>query len=174
MKAPLLLIFIEGKDDKRFIDSILRTRFERLYKKLRLIKYSKKKAKDICKYIEGLEDIKGNYILMGDLDHFPCISARKNQLKKIFACLEDDNISIVAKAIEGWYLAGLSRGSCKRLHIRKLDCTDSVYKGHFKKIMPRHYKSRSNFMIEILKYFNIKIAMEKNESFKYFIKKYVY
>jgi hypothetical protein len=50
--------------------------------------------------------------------------------------------------------------------------TEDISKKQFNNLIPKGFDSRIDFMLEILKYFSIKIAKQKNKSFRYFLQKH--
>ncbi len=121
--------------------------------------------------------MKADYIILTDINHSPCVTQRKNLLKtkKIKSRLvEDDNIFVVIKEIESWYLAGLDKETHKKLGISYSEKrTDSLTKERFDGLMSNKYVSRIDFMQEILENFQLETAKQKNKSFNYFSKKRV-
>ena len=103
------------------------------------------------------------------------MTQRKNLLKtkKIKSRLiEDDNIFVVIKEIESWYLAGLDKETLKKLGISYSEKrTDLLTKERFDQLMSNKYVSRIDFMQEILENFQVETAKQKNKSFNYFFKK---
>ena len=86
---------------------------------------------------------------------------------------DKDKIIVVIKEIESWYLAGLDNEVCRQLKINNFADTDNVTKEKFNALIPKKFTSRIDFMLEILKNFSIEIAKQKNNSFRYFVEKYV-
>ncbi|MHC4361138.1 MAG: hypothetical protein ACYSTN_10185, partial [Planctomycetota bacterium] len=82
-----------------------------------------------------------------------------------------NNVIVIVKEIESWYLAGLDSKNCKKLGIKVFRKTDNITKEQFDKLRPRKFNSRIDFMIEILKRFSMETAKRKNKSFDYFIAK---
>ena len=86
--------------------------------------------------------------------------------------IDNDKMIVVIKEIESWYLAGLDNEVCRQLKINNFADTDNVTKEKFNALIPKKFTSRIDFMSEILKYFSIEIAKQKNNSFQYFVEKY--
>ena len=70
------------------------------------------------------------------------------------------------------YLAGLDKSNSKKLGLPFFEVTDEIKKEKLNQHIPRKFNSCIDFMMEILKYFSIDIAKQKNSSFKYFVEKY--
>lgn len=169
-----LLILIEGDDDKRFFQKLIIAQFKGKYKSPHLIKYSEKSKDYIKKLINSYKQTNSEIILIGDINSEPCITGKKNKIQRnCDNVVDENNIIVVVKEIESWYLAGLNDTACKKLKVVCFPNTDNLTKADFKSLIPKSF-DRIDFMIEILKYFSIETAKQKNKSFKYFIKKYEY
>ena len=168
MRYKRLFIWVEGDDDIRFFDRIIKPVFEKKYNFVEVRACAQLKKKKIANFIKSIKAMKADYIYVADINNSPCITAKKQKIKNI----EQNRIIIVIKEIESWYLAGLSSEDSEKFKIRPFKTTDNVNKEAFDKLRPKSFDSRLDFMLEILKYFSIEIAKEQNQSFKYFIKKY--
>ena len=118
--------------------------------------------------------MKADYIVAADINHSPCVTQKKEALlSKKFKHINIDNIIIVIKEIESWYLAGLNESSRRELGIKSHKANiDELTKEQFDSLIPDKFNSRIVFMQEILKYFEIKTAAGNNKSFAYFTGKY--
>jgi hypothetical protein len=80
----------------------------------------------------------------------------------------------VIKEIESWYLAGLTAKDLEKLNIDyKKKKTDNLTKEQFNRLIPKKFISRIDFMQEVLKHFHLETAKQNNQSFKYFLEKYI-
>lgn len=172
-EAQELYVFYEGDDDERFFDRVLENELKKLYSSIIKIKYRSLKKKIVNNFIKSAKQLKSKYIFLADIDKYPCVTARKDSLMKNFPELETKNISIVIKMIESWYLAGLKDASLDKLHIEPYKKTSEFDKGSMKKLMPKNYSSIMHFKIDVLKYFSMKAAIDRNNSFCYFLRKFV-
>lgn len=173
-----LFVFVEGFDDKYFFENIIRPFFKRKYRnEIYPIKYAETASEVICSRLNEIKSVSANYIFFSDINNAPCKSARKDKLKEIYSeqqtkdtVLENKNIILVIKKIEGWYLAGLDKSTCGKMGIKQFDNTDDFGKGKFKEHTPVHFKhARKDFLVEIVKCYSIETAKSKNQSFKYFV-----
>ena len=174
-KYKKLFIWVEGPSDQRFFDKVVKPEFERKYgrNQVHIRQYSEMRKELFIKSIDGIKANDNHYICIADIDKAPCVSRRKQEKREEkFGNVADDRIIIVVKEIEGWYLAGLKDDACKRLGFSSFDNTDETSKGQFKRLQREKFRSYRNFMIEILKSFDIKTAKRKNKSFGYFAEKY--
>lgn len=170
IKVSMLFIFVEGDDDETFFDSILSVYFELKYKNILTIQYSSKSKKDLKKLFNAVISTKSEYLILGDYDSGPCISKRKNEIRNRFDNQKLKNIYIVVKEIESWYLAGLDDICFSSLGINPPKRpTETIGKGIFKKIVANsRFLNTKDFMMEIIKYYNLNEGKENNSSLEYF------
>ena len=176
MVFPKLQIFLEGDDDKIFFDRVIRPIVLNKYgKDISLIKYSKMKRSEIEKLLKLCQNKGNKLIFVADHDTHPCVSSKKQELKNKYKNLNDNSIVIVKKEIESWYLAGINEKVTRKFKIKNnLKDTHNIYKNDFNKIIEKsEFDSRIDAMQEILKYFDIKKAIRRNDSLKYFINKHI-
>ncbi len=170
-------MWVEGSDDERFFEGVLKRYFQSWYNDVRVIKYAEMPKGKMKKYFESIRSINGaDYILLVDLNGSPCVTARKQKTREKFS-IEEDKIVVVVQEIESWYLAGLNDSEWKRLGIkgRCPATTDDVTKEVFNSISGSlRGRSRIELMQEILEVFSTEVAMRKNRSFQYFMKKYCF
>lgn len=169
-----LFIFVEGDDDERFFDRVIRPLYKQIYDNIQLWKYSQQKFKKTNGFLNSINSIThADYIFVADLDDFPCVTAKKERITSQFEKLSEDRILVVCREIESWYLAGLNDDSRREIKIqRRFNKTDSISKEQFDRMMPKKFVSRIDFMQEIMKLFDRETALSKNTSFKYFMRKY--
>jgi hypothetical protein len=181
-----LIIFVEGEYDELFANSIIVKKFEQtmLFDHISVFKWCKKERDLVNKYVISLhemncEDNSYDYIFLTDLDSpiFRCVSAKKIKVIENFPDISINNIVIVVNEIEGWYLAGISDKTRKKLGIKSdkfhLIDPNTVLKEIFEiQIKPKKF-SKLEFMLEILRIFDTEVAKTRNQSFDYFFNKYL-
>ncbi|MEA3281368.1 MAG: hypothetical protein U9Q68_02245 [Euryarchaeota archaeon] len=174
MDYKLLFILIEGDDDKRFFESVVEPFIQERYSAIKFGQYAKKDKKWKVKFIKSIKLMKADYICVGDIDDFPCITTKKEKLTDDFGKkITVDRIVIVVKEIESWYLAGLDETVSKKLGIRKkIKTTDNITKEHFNQLIPKKMP-RPEFMLKILENYDVEVAEGKNGSFGYFLNKWM-
>ncbi len=180
-----ILIYVEGLDDKRFFDKIIKPKFEELgYDNVFVDDFGGDKYKGKCKDIdEFIKDIKiinskpgriYDYIFVVDLGQFPDVLSRKNSISSRIQHVENDDIELVIVEIESWYLAGLDRNSSKKHGLPNYKNTNKLTKQTFRDAIPRKFKKREIFFkSKILDDFNFENAIVKNDSFKQFYNKFL-
>ena len=169
-----LFIFVEGYKDTLLFSRIVELIFKKEYDWVSLIEWVPKEPGKTDNYLKSIksENWNADYIFVADINDAPCVTAKKEEIKKRFGNVNKDKIIVVKKEIESWYLAGLSEGKCKDLRIPSFRVIDGITKEQFGKLIPKDLGSEIYFMQEILKFFDMETAKKKNESFRYFVEKY--
>jgi hypothetical protein len=117
--------------------------------------------------------IGADYIFTGDIDSMPCVTAKKKKLQKEYRNVEADKIIVIVKEIESWYIAGVDKPCCKRLRIHFKASAENICKEELYSLKPKRFDSTVDFMIELLKNFDITTAKKRNTSFDYFVDKHL-
>ena len=174
MDYSLLFILIEGDDDERFFESVVKPFLQERYSEIKFWQYAEKNEKRKVNFIKSITSMKADYICIGDIDDLPCVTSKKEKITDDFdEKITKDNIIIVIKEIESWYLAGLDEKASKKLGIRKkIETTDNVIKEHFNQLIPKNMP-RPVFMQKILENYDVEVAEGKNRSFGYFLNKWM-
>jgi hypothetical protein len=172
MAYEVLYILVEGEDDKRFFEKIIKPLFEKKYDSVAIWKYAQQRKGKVSNFLRSIKGMSANYIYVSDINLAPCVTARKQDIQSKFKDIDKDKIIVVIREIESWYLAGLDDTSFKRLGISSQGTTDKITKEQFNNLIPKKFDSKIDFMQEILKYFRIEIGKQRNASFRYFLKKY--
>ncbi len=177
MSYKQLYIWVEGPDDKRFIETVIIPYFKEKYNNINIIEYAKKTTKFIENLIKSIKSMKADYIYLADIDNVACITQKKELIKQQIKNIDENAIIIVRKEIESWYYAGLTETKFKTLGIEKpsrYKKTDSLIKEQFDQSIPKKFNSRVDFMIEVLKVYNLNtvINQETNQSLLYFVNQY--
>lgn len=170
-----LYILIEGSDGGNFFNGIIKPLFEKKYDWVNIVPHAQKPPKITRQFINCInsmssDNLVADYIFVTDINDAPCITHRKQTTQNKISNIDKDKIMIIRKEIEGWYLAGLDNACCKKCRIPTFNATENITKEQFNSLMPKKYEgSRIDFLQEILKYFQVEIAKQKNESFRYFL-----
>lgn len=165
-------VFLEGPDDTRFFDAILRPILESKYDYVQAWQYAGEKREKTKNYLRAVKAMKADCLFLRDINASPCVSAKKEVIRKTYPkVIEPSNVFIVVLEIESWYVAGLDNSNCKELGIRLSARTDQIGKEQFNRLIPKKFDSRIDFMIEVLKIFSLETAKRKNRSFNYFMSK---
>ncbi|MDE6251337.1 MAG: hypothetical protein K2M78_01680 [Lachnospiraceae bacterium] len=156
----IVYIFVEGTDDERF--------FKQIFKEnnIKIVTYAKEKKEKINNYIKSIKSIPNcDYVLICDVD-LKSLEDKKKEMIDRFPCCEVEKIIVSIAEIESWYLAGLNEKRSCDMKVKYIHKTDDITKEKFDILVPKRMH-KINFMIEILKEFDIKVAMERNLSFNY-------
>lgn len=175
-KYNRLYIWVEGRDDQRLFDRVVKPRFERKYGRgqVHIRQYGRMKSATFTAFLKDIKAKNDDYIFVADNDKLRCIPGRKEEIQKERESIDDkDRIMLVIRKIEGWYLAGLSDDTCKKFGLLPFGTTDKIGKGKFKEYWYAKFDSRLDFIQEVLKSFDIETAKQKNTSFRYFFRKFV-
>jgi len=162
-------ILVEGKDDSRFANAILRPILEGKYDHIDTWEYAQQTSKKTAGFLKALASMQADYLFLADINSSPCVTAKKEVLaNKYQPGGRPLDIVVVIKEIESWYVAGLSDEACRELDIVPLSHTDDVTKEQFREVMPKRFNdSVVDFMTEVLTSFDVDIARDKNRSFCY-------
>jgi hypothetical protein len=160
-----LYVFLEGSDDERFF----KWYFNKCY--LHFITYACQKPSKINNYIRSINKLpSARYLFIGDSDN-DSPKVAKDKILKRFPAVNRERVVIVQREIESWYLAGLEAAKCSKLNVKYYPYTNNISKEQFDSLIPKEYSSRINFMIEILKEYNLRLGRERNKSLDTFCSK---
>ncbi len=189
-----LVLWVEGSAEIIFFQNIIKPLFEKHYDKIKINEYKGDQIKGeyvnniVCKLIKAIEDPKylstpvgkfspQNYIFFRDFDNCTCYTFKKKEICDIIPPINKQKIIIVKNIIESWYLAGISVKNCRKLGIPiklKKNNSDIFHKNNFYNSIPKkHLEPKRNFLIKLTQIFDFEEALETNESFKYFVDKYL-
>ena len=166
-----LYVWVEGPDDQRFFDSVVRSAFQERYDWVNPVHYAGLKPSKVRSFLWSITLMGADCIFLADINAEPCVTAKKERLRQRYG-VESDSVIVVIREIEGWYMAGLDDAASGELGVSVLKNTDSLTKEGFNSLMPERFGSRIDFMVEILKRFATETARRKNGSFRYFAKRY--
>jgi serine kinase of HPr protein (carbohydrate metabolism regulator) len=172
MSYKLLFILLEGDDDERFFEKIVKPFLQKRYSAIKIWKYSQQKQEKIVNLVKSINSMKADYIYARDLNDAPCVTAKKESITGKFNQIAESKIIVVVKEIESWYLAGLDENTSKKVSIRKkIRTEDSITKEEFNLIIPKNMP-RIELMRKILENYDVEIAKERSSSFGYFLNKW--
>lgn len=172
MAFKKLYIFVEGNDDELFFRRVIGPEFINYYDDIEIIQYAQQKKAKIDLLLLSINTLKFDYIVISDIDSAESTGAKKRIIKNRFELVSLDNIIIVITEIESWFLAGLPPEVADYLGLDIIDKTDEITKEDFNTYYIKTYRSRIDFMQEVLKHFSIDIARRRNKSFDFFCQKF--
>lgn len=168
-------VLLEGPDDERFFQSVLRPRLAETYSTIRTYLYAQRSKKDVETYVRTLNNSQQDYIVLADLDSsLVCYSGRKHALSSKIPPARRNSMAIVKTEIESWYLAGMSYRDCELLQIPYHTNTEHISKHEFEQMRMRSRSmSRPQFLTKMLCMFDVGVAKKQNASFEYVWDKFV-
>ena len=171
--SRVIYALLEGDDDERFINKIIRPELEKKNIRVKVFKYAHMTRVELERFVNVLNKSNTAYIFLADMDQPICYTKKKEWIKsKKVKKVDATKIAIVKVEIESWYLAGLDRQSAMSLKILHCNNTENKSKEDFNKICEK-YTSRIDCMTDILQKFSLDVAKVQNESFKYFCDKFI-
>jgi len=87
-----LFIFIEGDDDERFFERIIKPIFENK-NEVHLVKYAQKKNEKIFQFLKSIQTMNADYIFVADNNGSPCITDRKQRIENDFQNIDKNKIT---------------------------------------------------------------------------------
>ena len=168
----ILWLLVEGADDRRFCRNILIPILQTTFDHVDIWNYSQEENWRLPSLIRSIESMNADYILFGDMDERPCVTATKEAITNQFSGLTWDRIMVVRQEIEAWYLAGLDEEAHRELGLTRIRNVDEVTKEQFDRLVGGE-DEHTNAMTEILKRYDIDVARQRSPSFRYFWHKHV-
>lgn len=168
-----LFVFVEGRDDGRFFDAVIRPLIVSRYDHIEIRQYSERKRTWVARFLRSISQMGADYIFIGDFDNGPCVTLKKESLMDRYSGLESERIYVVKAEIESWYYAGLNRQQCSSLGLRYIADTGSLTKEQFNAQIPSEFQTRTEFMIELLLRYDHTTARRQNASVEYIHRKFV-
>ena len=183
MSENKLLILVEWEYDTLFFNKIILEYLEQSYDKIEFFEYARIPDKITENIIKSKVEMNFNYIYLKDLDASSCFPEKKDFIITSIPTLNNEKIVVVIKEIESWMIAGIVKeilydlGSKKEIvtslgiHKRRF-CSNDFYANDFDKLVPR-LMSKKLFVMNLLDFYDIRMAKERNNSFKYFFEKFL-
>jgi hypothetical protein len=166
MPYTRLFLLVEGDDDERFVKRIVIPKLGARYDFVQAWKFAQERKEKVNAFLRSIKSMGADYLLLADLNTYPCFPKKKEALLQVFTELESTKTVIVVREIESWYLAGLEDDN--PLGVQVPTDASGVTKEQFNDTMPKGLDSRIAYMIEVLKHFDIRTAVARNPSFLYF------
>jgi len=167
-----LFILVEGADDVRFFDRVIKPLLEPRYASVELIAFASLRRGMVSRFLRSLERLGHDYILATDIDTEPSVKAKKRVITERFPGLDPKRVVIVIKEIEGWYLAGIDDDMQQAFGLTPFHTTDTLTKEVFNSLIPGQFISRIEFMVALLESFSLSSAIARNRSFGFFASTY--
>ena len=166
----MLYVLLEGLDDERFFEKVMRPHLEEKYGQVFTWQYSSRNKEKIRDFIKTIKCMGCHMVFLADNDENPAGQRLQKVLQK-FPLLAEDDVFVVVKEIESWYLAGVSPelpGFCQKASpVSTDDICKELFSGFFKDL------PRSEIMLSILNQFDLESAKAKNQSLRDFCGHYI-
>ena len=142
----LLVLFVEGRDDTQFAESVLLPLLEPGFDYIQIYEYAQKSPVEVRDFINNIKNTPDrSYIFIADFDQGPCVTLRKSRLIDRYRGLEPERILMVRREIESWYLAGLDSDSYEEFRLPTRRNTDGITKEQFDGLLPSRFEDRVGF-----------------------------
>ena len=172
MAYSRIYVFVEGNDDVRFFEWIVRDKLEELFDWVKISPYANQKLEKIDGFVRSIRSMAdATYLYVRDIDNAPCITFRKQQIQSEIPSIEHQNVLLAIREIESWYMAGIGEDQGNVLSIEPVHNTEDLSKEDFDATIPSSQVSRIDFMIEILKHYRLDEAASRNDSLNYLLNK---
>lgn len=169
----VLYLFVEGPDDRRFVERILGAYVTRDHERVHYIEYAEMADRDLKATIRVAIKPHHRCIFTHDNDGCPSIEQRISAILRDHPDLQPCHVAIVRQVIESWYLAGLPDEDAKHLHVERLANTNDVNEEAYRHATERiSRRSALELKVEILNRYSIPQARERNHSFDQFFRRY--
>jgi hypothetical protein len=170
-----LFLLVEGEDDARFFEHVVIPLLLRDYQRVEPVQIRAWPKEKLKKFLHSVEAMDAEYLLVGDLDFHPCVTAAKEVVVKRQPFVEPARVQIVKAEIESWYCAGIPDRDAELGSLRIATCTDTseVTKEAFNAAIGQKAPFRIPFLISLLERFDLETAARRNASFRYFARKHL-
>ncbi len=165
---PLYLL-VEGVADDRFVRTVVIPRVSSRYDWISTFRYAQQKEEKVNSFLRSIKAVGAAYFFLADINAFQCFPEKRKALLEKFTQLEAERVIIVVSEIESWYLAGLPAEN--RWGVQVPPDTSRIAKEQFNSTLPKGFDSQTDYMVEVLKVFDVNAAAQKNPSFHYFARR---
>jgi len=77
-----LYIWVEGDDDKRFFNGVIKSKFIKKYDSVEIVRYAHLKREKIDNFLKSIKAMSANYIYVADINNAPCVTDKKRKNTK--------------------------------------------------------------------------------------------
>lgn len=163
-----LHVLVEGDCDEDFVTIVVepwlvgRERYDQVIP----FRYANKKKGVVEDYVEAVKRRGEDLLCLTDSTHSRCVPERvRTVIDYEIGTFDPAMVFVVVKEIEGWYLAGVDSGGCRKMGIRYVARTDQVKKEDFNQLIAEgKFKPRSACRHEMLRNYDLRLASTRNGS----------
>jgi hypothetical protein len=89
MSPKQLFIFVEGANNERFFERVVKPKLQQRYNVIIIHTYAerKDKYKRINAFLQSIASLKAEYIFVTDINNSPCFTAKKDEIRNKLAIL---------------------------------------------------------------------------------------
>ena len=91
----ILWLLVEGADDRRFCRDVLIPVFQTTFDHVDIWDYSEEENSRLTRLLQSVDSMIADYLLFGDIDDRPCVTATKEYITRGIPRLEWDRIVVV-------------------------------------------------------------------------------
>lgn len=161
--------FVEGDDDRRFVEQVAEPCIGGEYDDIKVVEWSSLKPRKIEGMITAYREMGYCIVFLGDLDDAPCITEKSRSLVRSYGPLRREEVVVAVPEIEAWYIAGAPRGMRAQFPPFVRYSTERVTKELFNSCVPDEISSILVFKRLIVEQFNTLEARQKSASLNYLV-----
>jgi len=150
------------------IEAIIKPGLNLVHAQVLVREYRQRKRADFNHLLRAMAHQGFRRLLLTDMDSAPCVTSRKEKVKERHPDVEYQEIIVVSKEIESWYLAGITADGAVALRLSPPPYTDDLTKEDLERLRPPHFDSQLDFLLELLKHFDSRAPCIRNKSFAHF------
>jgi hypothetical protein len=165
--------FVEGVDDEDFFSHVGKPAKEGTYDYVSVHRYAHVPTPKVNAMLRGFRRNGWDYLFVCDLNDSPCVSQKKATVIQRYPSLAPEEILVVKKEIESWYVGGLDEAAAAELSIEAWPATEGVSKEMLKARLGRRGLPMKVFLRRALAKFSSSLCAERNSSFRYFRSKHL-
>lgn len=167
-----VVFLVEGPDDKRFVETVLRPRIEG---KPDVVKYAQKSASDVNSLVSAFAGTCAEHYYVTDPDrevdargNCQNCDERETHEQQRYDILDPFDVLVAVDAVEGWLLAGVSDAVASEGRVPVPSSTDHVGKPEFTAAFEEStFGSMERFVDRIFDDYCCDLARDRNDSFDY-------
>ena len=82
MELKKLYVWVEGDDDERFFNEVIKSKFIKKYNSVEIVRYAHLKREKIDNFLKSIKAMSVNYIYVADINNAPCVTDKKKKKYK--------------------------------------------------------------------------------------------
>ena len=77
MPYKRLWVLLEGNDDERFFERVMKPLFGNAYDFVRPWQYAQKQTKKVKAFLQSIKSMNSDYFFWGDINRLPCVTEKR-------------------------------------------------------------------------------------------------